>query len=925
MRKRLFRLRRMAVAALTSATVVGGMTVIGAGTASAAVTYVPSAKVGAAAPTTVTSSGSDQAASNLIGQFDNTFATNDVMTFQVADHGGNNCSSAAASIGFSAAPTVNIVADGTNTGDTTPTWSSALSSTGAGCSGLGVDDTLTITITNSAGGTTTDLWDVTVSGIHYNVGQSVANGTVTITADGQASNVAGDGTLSTPSDTSKVANMDVESFAGSVQVGAKDSWATYVLAPGASQPAADLQASFDNTFASGQFITFQVVDNNDENCGSGTETIAFAGTPTVTVTADPGNAGTGETTPTVTAAYSKSSGGCTTNNIKDILTLTITNSATGLTPGDRWNVDVSGIEYTVGATAANGSVGISADGNSYSWNTDDESGLRAPNNTPRDSNAVVSDVTVAANSTPVGIDLPDANPVATDVPVSDVTLTEAQAGAVTTGYACLSLGDSVFDTSGGVPTVSATPGDGVVMGAPSVIDNGAELVWNVTTASTTAATYTVSGIAIDNPSYNFNNAFVSVGTTLDNNGTYSWCTGGSEIPEDPAAFYAAETHHIYGATADDTAAAELAYKTSSAYPYQACVGNSVGDSVVLTRDDAPYDALAGAFLGGELNTGTLLTPGGLNGTVSNATMNAIRLEGVRTVYVLGGPGAISYPIVAELQSTPAYECGGVTQVTSGGNPVMLQVVRIWGNTADDTSGDIAQYFGTQNVGTGDFPAAYGAFNDTAGTQSLPPQSGDLNTAIVATDGGWQDATSAGPVAYYEGYPLVLTPQSGLGSAASSTLSNLGIGQVIVMGGPGAISDTVVAQIQSLGIPVLRIAGSDFTDTSQLTAQFIQQPNGLDTGDASPYLARGDYFSDALAGAADAGGRYNRLQPILLSQDSVTMGPGLVTYFTQAGTEDGAGGNLYPPSIFRILGGPGAFSEVLVSNILTTISAGQDTP
>lgn len=935
MRQRLFRFRRVAVAALTGFTVVGGMTVIGAGTAGA-VTYASNATVGADSPPTVTSSG-NQGASDLLAQFDNNFAANQVITFQVADNSGNNCSDAAHSIGFTN-ESVNIAPDGANAGDTAPTWSTALSATHAGCSGLGVDDTLTITLTNSAGNANgTDLWDVTVSSVTYNVGPSIAAGNVQVTADGAASTVAGNGSTSTPSSSSAVSNMRVEIFGGSVLVGAKDSFQQYVTAPGTDQPAADSLTSFSNTFAAGDSAYVNIVTNDGTNCNTATDTIGFTGTPTVTVTPAPGNHLADETAPTITVAYSSSGASCTTDSVKNRATFTITNSATGVNLDDRWNVDVSGIEYNVGAGAANGPIGVSAGGLGYSYSTSNESplcspdpGYRAPcydSNAPFDSNAIVSNVTVGANSPPVAIDLPhSSNNKAMNQPISPITLTEAQAGALPGGTApnnwlCIWAGGNT-DTSTSNPTVTVTAGDAVA-GTATVLDGYIE--FPITTASTSASTFVISGINVDTSSNGFNDVAVYTGED-------SQCSdpsGYAEIPETPPGFYAATTHPIFGATADDTAQAEFQYLNQF---NSGCASSNSGYSAVLTRDDLPYDALAGAYLGGQLGTGTLLTPGGLNGTLSDSTLNALRVDGVQTVYVLGGPGAISYPIVAQLETTQAYACGGTQTLQQAGslaNPVYLQVVRIWGNTADDTASAIGQYFGSSSgtIGTAKFPGAYGMYNDTGGAESLPPINTGLRTAIVATDAGWQDATSAGPAAYDENWPVLLTPQSALGGAAAGALSNLGIEQVVVMGGQGAVSDTVVHQIQTLGIPVIRIAGHDFTDTSQLMAQFEQNnqssligAQGLDWNDADVFVARGDYFGDSLAGAAVAG---DQAKPILLSQDPTTPGPGMTAYFSRAGLEDGAYSIGYSPYVLRILGGPAAFSQVLINTLLNDISAGDN--
>ena len=99
-----------------------------------------------------------------------------------------------------------------------------------------------------------------------------------------------------------------------------------------------------------------------------------------------------------------------------------------------------------------------------------------------------------------------------------------------------------------------------------------------------------------------------------------------------------------------------------------------------------------------------------------------------------------------------------------------------------------------------------------------------------------------------------------------------------MGGPIAISDAVLTQVEALGISVLRIAGTDFTDTSQLLAQFelnsvappgaplAGQTNGLDYNPTQVNIARGDYYTDGIVASSASVGI-----PILLTWNPQTTG------------------------------------------------------
>jgi hypothetical protein len=206
----------------------------------------------------------------------------------------------------------------------------------------------------------------------------------------------------------------------------------------------------------------------------------------------------------------------------------------------------------------------------------------------------------------------------------------------------------------------------------------------------------------------------------------------------------------------------------------------------------------------------------------------------------------------------------------------------------------------------------------------------VTTAILATDQSFTDAASASAVAYKSHFPLLLTGPSSLSPDAVTALTNDAVQQVIVMGGPVAISDNVLSQVEAMGISVLRVAGQDFTDTSQLLAQFEQNSvngsgltNGLDYEPFYVTIARGDYYTDAII-ASQWSGRTST--PILLTWDPNNTGmPGgtdyLGTYLHSAGQvgfdpgtpADGTMNNLL------FIGGPFAISPALETTIANDLN------
>ena len=73
-------------------------------------------------------------------------------------------------------------------------------------------------------------------------------------------------------------------------------------------------------------------------------------------------------------------------------------------------------------------------------------------------------------------------------------------------------------------------------------------------------------------------------------------------------------------------------------------------------------------------------------------------------------------------------------------------------------------------------------------------SGD--TVFVATGATFPDALGGGPVAGGLPGPLLLVPASGVPSSVAAELRRLDPDRVIILGGTGAVSVSVVTQIQA---------------------------------------------------------------------------------------------------------------------------------
>ena len=388
------------------------------------------------------------------------------------------------------------------------------------------------------------------------------------------------------------------------------------------------------------------------------------------------------------------------------------------------------------------------------------------------------------------------------------------------------------------------------------------------------------------------------------------------------------TTTIFGAdgTADGTVAAEF----ENAYPASASVTTSGNRNVVLATDAAHTngsDALAASYLEGQLNTGLLITPAT---TLGVDARQALQLEGVTTVYVVGGPLAVSPAVIAQIKAMPAYNPGGLT--TTGSNINVVGPIYGADGTAEGTAAAIATHFSTA-YGSATFAGAYtgtgiGDYNTTTGLGSTTsPGAALLPTAVVVASTDWQDAMSIAPEAFNKRFPVVLAGPSSsttLGADALSALTSLGVKQVIIIGGQLALQNSVETQIAALngGISVLRIAGIDATDTAAQIANFALSTAGANTGLAltegtatnrSVIASHGDYWSDALGAAALGGGANTTgfgFEPIILTENPTTVGQ-----YTTAELKVLSGLTTNPVTGLTVLGGPLAMPSSTVQALL----------
>lgn len=137
---------------------------------------------------------------------------------------------------------------------------------------------------------------------------------------------------------------------------------------------------------------------------------------------------------------------------------------------------------------------------------------------------------------------------------------------------------------------------------------------------------------------------------------------------------------------------------------------------------------------------------------------------------------------------------------------------------------------------------------TAAALSRATFAAGVDRAYVATGLDFPDALAAGAAAAAARGPVLLTAPHSVPAPTEEELRRLAPREVVVVGGAGAVSDTVVAHLRAVtGAPVRRVAGATRFSTAATLAI-----DGFSAPAPAVYVATGADFPDALAGVPAAG-------------------------------------------------------------------------
>ena len=232
------------------------------------------------------------------------------------------------------------------------------------------------------------------------------------------------------------------------------------------------------------------------------------------------------------------------------------------------------------------------------------------------------------------------------------------------------------------------------------------------------------------------------------------------------------------------------------YSTAAAIATQVGCSndIILASGQNQPDALAAAALARAVQAPIVLTSAtALSFDASNVIGNCAA-GAAQTVHILGGESAISAGVAAAVDALPN-----------------VSVNRIAGADRYETAVKIANAVGAGAIG-----------------QFLGKR-----TAIIASGTSYADALAAGPISYRGvvgglnagPHPILLTGANALPAVTSAALTSLGIKQVGIVGGTAVVSDAVKAEIEALGISVIRVAGANRNATAAALAQVAVTPAG----------------------------------------------------------------------------------------------------
>ncbi|AHF07963.1 cell wall-binding repeat-containing protein [Desulfitobacterium metallireducens] len=295
------------------------------------------------------------------------------------------------------------------------------------------------------------------------------------------------------------------------------------------------------------------------------------------------------------------------------------------------------------------------------------------------------------------------------------------------------------------------------------------------------------------------------------------------------------------------------FQTAKAISEQ--LNNGTANDVILTSGNNFPDALSASVLAKKLNAPILLADSTAQSSTEAMDYIKQHLNKSGTVHIIGGAGVLGRDFIDQLNQAG-----------------FSNIERIGGQDRFDTNNLITQKINAPK-----------------------------NTPVVIASGeNFPDALSISSIASSKGYPILLVGSEGMPQGVKDFLTSDQPSQVYIIGGIGAVPESIKAQVQSLvpSTSITRLSGADRYETAgQILKTFSLNPENL-------YLASGNNFPDALAGSALASLTGDPI--VLVNSTSSSLPPAIADYFKQLHTA-----NVTPDIVS--FGGPAVVSDLAVSD------------
>lgn len=224
------------------------------------------------------------------------------------------------------------------------------------------------------------------------------------------------------------------------------------------------------------------------------------------------------------------------------------------------------------------------------------------------------------------------------------------------------------------------------------------------------------------------------------------------------------------------------------------------DTVVLATGQNWPDALGSSALAGVYHAPILLTKTDI---LPSAVADEITRLGAVNVFIIGGASAISDDVMTEVEG-----------LVSG------EVVRLGGVDRYET----AQVVASETIAAN------------------PDWDG---TAFVTTGLNFPDALSASPLSAHSGYPIFLSGADGVSAETQAAMIDMGVSDLLVLGGTGVVPDTETLSVQSE-----RLGGINRYGTAVAVATYGAETLGMAWNRLA--LTTGENFPDALSAGVAQG-------------------------------------------------------------------------